>query len=141
MYGPVAQLGERMTGSHEVVGSIPIGSIRLAPIVARSWRAIRSESNALSDRKESKGKRLSLGWLRSWQATRVRVECPELVEGLVASQASANHGVVCEGWCHAVVSERGEERRRTAIIRGSAVCLSALQQDVYQVFQFAAYQA
>lgn len=25
-YGPLAQLGERLTGSQEVVGSIPIGS-------------------------------------------------------------------------------------------------------------------
>ncbi len=27
-FGAVAQLGERMTGSHEVVGSIPISSTR-----------------------------------------------------------------------------------------------------------------
>ncbi len=28
VFGAVAQLGERMTGSHEVVGSIPISSTR-----------------------------------------------------------------------------------------------------------------
>ncbi len=30
-FGAVAQLGERMTGSHEVVGSIPISSTKKAP--------------------------------------------------------------------------------------------------------------
>ena len=33
--GAVAQLGERMTGSHEVRGSIPLGSTIL---VANLWR-------------------------------------------------------------------------------------------------------
>ncbi len=57
--GPIAQLGERNTGSVEVSGSIPLGSIRLAP-----------------------------SGLRSWLATSRRGECPERpkgVEGLLTS--------------------------------------------------------
>ena len=36
-FGAVAQLGERMTGSHEVRGSIPLGSTRIFGIVAIRW--------------------------------------------------------------------------------------------------------
>ena len=49
-FGAIAQLGERDVCNVEVAGSSPAGSIRLRDGV------VEAESNALSERSESKGK-------------------------------------------------------------------------------------
>ena len=54
-YGPIAQLVERIVRNDEVSGSIPLGSIRLAPGGLAHGRPGRGQGNALSESSESKG--------------------------------------------------------------------------------------